>query len=101
MVTRWVSRGAQPTGYGIPDLGHEPDFAGRNPLALSTGAASGPARYWISDFAASACLLPKPIAAVKLVMLLNSPGNGPTSCAPATDTISEAWATPISASCLA
>jgi hypothetical protein len=42
-----------------------------------------------------------PIAAAKTVVLVRSPGNGPTNCAPATGTISEPCAIPSSASPLA
>jgi len=49
------------------------------------------------DFAASGALVPDPIPAENTVTRAYSPGSGPTNCAPATGTISEAWATPSSA----
>src|ERR1700736_5689479 len=60
---------------------------GSNPLAFNRGAASGPVRNLISEFAASGDLLAAPIAAAKTDVLARAPGNGPTTCAPATGTI--------------
>ena len=76
-------------------------YPGWNPLALNTGLATGPVRNWISDLAASGTLVVTPIAAVQSVVLANSPGSGPSTSAPATGTISEVCAIPISASPLA
>jgi hypothetical protein len=70
---------------------------GSNPLAFNRGAASGPVRNLMSEFAASGDLLAPPIAAAKTLVLARSPGNGPTNCAPATGTISEPCAIPSSA----
>jgi hypothetical protein len=81
--------------------GHSHYYSGWKPFDLNTGAAVVPLRNWMSDFAASGALVLAPIPAVKTVILANSPGSGPTNCAPATGTISEACATPISASPLA
>jgi hypothetical protein len=70
---------------------------GSKPLALKCpAAASGPVRNLMSSLAGSGDLLPAPIPAVNTVMLANSLGSGPTSCAPATGTISEACMTPSS-----
>jgi hypothetical protein len=55
----------------------------------------------MNALAPSVDLLSAPIPAVKTVVLASSPGSGPTNCAPATGTISEACATPSSASPLA
>src|ERR1700730_8603780 len=74
---------------------------GSNPLAFNRGAASGPVRNLMSEFAASGDLLAAPIAAAKTVVVARSPGNGPSNCAPATGTISEPCAIPSSASPLA
>src|SRR6266566_4342830 len=76
-------------------------YPGSKPFDLNTGAAVGPVRNWMSDFATSGALEPAPIPAEKIVTLVSSPGSGPTNCAPATGTISEVCATPISASPLA
>src|ERR1700719_4801884 len=66
-------------------------YPGSNPLVLNRDAASGPVRNFMSVLAASGDLLGASIPAVKTVVLASSPGSGPTSCAPATGTISEAW----------
>src|SRR6516164_3372919 len=76
-------------------------YPGSNPSAFSVGAAAGPLRYPMNALAASGDLLSAPTPAAKMVTDAISPGNGPTSCAPLTGTISDPCATPSSASPLA